>query len=114
MKSKPIKLLIVDDEEAYRNLLSERFSMIGNSVTLAATGEEALEKIKAEPFDVGLVKHLDNPRLPVFYFVGCLLHQHISLRRFLPLEPGYLFNAEAGPAHLFDPISLREDEMDPL
>ena len=54
MKNKPIKLLIVDDEEAYRNLLSERFSMIGNSVKLAATGEAALEKIKAQPFDVGI------------------------------------------------------------
>jgi len=54
MKNKPIKLLIVDDEEAYRNLLSERFSMIGNTVKLAATGEAALEKIKAEPFDVGI------------------------------------------------------------
>jgi two-component system response regulator AtoC len=54
MKNKPIKLLIVDDEEAYRNLLSERFTMIGNSVTLAPTGEEALEKIKEEPFDVGI------------------------------------------------------------
>lgn len=54
MKKKPIKLLIVDDEEAYRNLLSERFSMIGNQVTLAATGEEALNKIKAGPFDVGI------------------------------------------------------------
>ena len=55
MKDKPIKLLIVDDEEAYRNLLSERFAMIGCSVALSATGEEALEKIKAEPFDVGIL-----------------------------------------------------------
>jgi two-component system NtrC family response regulator/two-component system response regulator AtoC len=54
MKDKPIRLLIVDDEEAYRNLLSERFSMIGNTVKLAAAGEAALEKIKAEPFDVGI------------------------------------------------------------
>ena len=55
MKSKPIRLLIVDDEEAYRNLLSERFSMVGCSVTLSATGEDALEKMKAEPFDVGIL-----------------------------------------------------------
>jgi len=55
MKSKPIRLLIVDDEEAYRNLLSERFSMVGCSVTLSATGEDALERMKAEPFDVGIL-----------------------------------------------------------
>lgn len=55
MKKKPIRILIVDDEEAYRNLLGERFSMLGDSVTLAATGEEALEKIKTDPFDVGIL-----------------------------------------------------------
>jgi two-component system NtrC family response regulator/two-component system response regulator AtoC len=55
MKKKPIKLLVVDDEEAYRNLLFERFSMVGHAVTLAATGEEALARIKAEPFDVGVL-----------------------------------------------------------
>ncbi|RJP16627.1 MAG: sigma-54-dependent Fis family transcriptional regulator [Candidatus Abyssobacteria bacterium SURF_5] len=55
MKKRPIKLLIVDDEEAYRNLLSERFTMIGDSVALAATGEEAIEKIRREPFDVGIL-----------------------------------------------------------
>ncbi|RJP64324.1 MAG: sigma-54-dependent Fis family transcriptional regulator [Candidatus Abyssobacteria bacterium SURF_17] len=55
MKKKPIRLLIVDDEEAYRNLLSERFSLIGATVILAATGEEALEKIRSEPFDVGIL-----------------------------------------------------------
>jgi DNA-binding NtrC family response regulator len=55
MKKKSIRLLIVDDEEAYRNLLSERFTMIGDSVVLAATGEEAVERIKSQPFDVGIL-----------------------------------------------------------
>jgi two-component system NtrC family response regulator/two-component system response regulator AtoC len=55
MKSKPIKLLIVDDEEAYRNLLSERFEMVGCAVTLSASGEEALEKMKTGSFDVGIL-----------------------------------------------------------
>ncbi len=47
-------MLVVDDEEAYRNLLEERFGMIGCAVTLCATGEAALEKMKTEPFDVGI------------------------------------------------------------
>ena len=55
MKTRPVKLLIVDDEEAYRNLLSERFTMIGCGVTLAATGEEALQKMKSAQFDVGIL-----------------------------------------------------------
>jgi len=55
MKDKQIKLLIVDDEEAYRNLLNERFSMIGCAVTLSSTGEEALEKMKTGTFDVGIL-----------------------------------------------------------
>ena len=55
MKSKPIKLLIVDDEEAYRNLLGERFEMIGCAVTVSASGEEALENMKADSFDVAIL-----------------------------------------------------------
>jgi DNA-binding NtrC family response regulator len=54
-KIKPIKLLIVDDEEAYRNLLSERFDMVGCAVTLSASGEDALEKMKTDSFDVGIL-----------------------------------------------------------
>ena len=55
MKSKPIKLLIVDDEEAYRNLLSERFEMVGCAVTVSVSGEEALEKMRTGSFDVGIL-----------------------------------------------------------
>jgi len=55
MKNRPVKLLIVDDEEAYRNLLSERFTMIGCAVTLAATGKEALQKMKSDQFDIGIL-----------------------------------------------------------
>jgi DNA-binding NtrC family response regulator len=48
-------LLIVDDEEAYRNLLRERFEMIGCAVTTSASGEQALEIMKAESFDVAIL-----------------------------------------------------------
>jgi DNA-binding NtrC family response regulator len=54
MKPKPTRLLIVDDEEAYRNLLDERFSMTGCSTTLSQTGEAALEEMKNGSFDVGI------------------------------------------------------------
>lgn len=47
-----IKVLLVDDEKAFVDLLSERIGLRGFSVGTALNGEEALDKIEAEGFDV--------------------------------------------------------------
>lgn len=46
------KLLLVDDEEMYLEYLSKRLINRGFDVTKCLTGEEALEKIRENDFDV--------------------------------------------------------------
>lgn len=49
------RLLVVDDNEMNRDLLSRRLSARGYSVALAQDGTEALEMLDAEPFDLVLL-----------------------------------------------------------
>jgi adenylate cyclase len=49
------KLLVVDDDEANRDMLSRRLERLGYQVALAENGREALDKIGAEPFDLILL-----------------------------------------------------------
>lgn len=46
------RLLLVDDEEMYLEYLSKRLINRGYEVTKCLTGEEALEKIRNDDFDV--------------------------------------------------------------
>ncbi|MCV4776458.1 response regulator, partial [Escherichia coli] len=50
--SKMSNILIVDDEQSYRQLLTLVFESDGHSIRTASNGREALELIKAEPADV--------------------------------------------------------------
>lgn len=48
-------ILVVDDEEIMRDVLGELLTREGCRVTLAKTGEEAIERVKDESFDVAIV-----------------------------------------------------------
>lgn len=50
-----IKILIVDDQEGIRRLLAETCSLLGYEVFTAASGQEALEIVKIDSFQVALV-----------------------------------------------------------
>lgn len=52
---KKIKLLIVDDEEAFLNAIARRLEMRGFIVSKASRGAEALELANKEQFDLALV-----------------------------------------------------------
>ncbi|TFG36625.1 MAG: response regulator [Nitrospirales bacterium] len=52
MKQKDIKVLVVDDEVAFANTLSQRLQMRDMIVGTAYDGEEALSKLKQEEPDV--------------------------------------------------------------
>ncbi len=82
--SEPL-VLIVDDEEGIRESLSDIFTDEGYRITTAETGEEALEKIKAEMPDLLLLDiwlpemdglealekiKRENPALPVIMISG--------------------------------------------
>ncbi len=49
----PLKILVVDDEAAVRELLRRGLSQLGNySVEVAANGSEAIEKVEKDLFDL--------------------------------------------------------------
>jgi DNA-binding NtrC family response regulator len=53
-KSSPLRLFLVDDDEALRDLLARRFAKEGVAVTTADSGEAALAKLDGAVFDVAL------------------------------------------------------------
>ena len=55
MQNQKIRLLIVDDEDAFRELLMRRFDRSEFQAMGARSGEEALEVMKANMFDVGVI-----------------------------------------------------------
>jgi len=48
----PIRALIVDDEAAFAQVFMEMLTECGHTACVAATGQEALDRFKAEPFDL--------------------------------------------------------------
>jgi adenylate cyclase len=51
----PGVLLVVDDNEPNRDMLARRLERLGHKVARAENGHEALQRIKAEPFDLLLL-----------------------------------------------------------
>ena len=56
------RLLVADDDEGNRTMLSRRLVRLGHSVALAVNGRDALEKVRAEPFDL-LLLDIQMPEL---------------------------------------------------
>lgn len=50
-----IKLLLVDDEQAFINVLGKRLARRGVDATLATSGAEAIQKLRRNDFDVAVV-----------------------------------------------------------
>jgi GAF domain-containing protein/CheY-like chemotaxis protein len=53
-ETEPARCLVVDDEELVREMLGDVLAHGGHSVVLAGGGSEAIERFKAEPFDLVL------------------------------------------------------------
>jgi DNA-binding NtrC family response regulator len=53
-----IRVLLVDDQEQYVQLMTERLTMRDYDVTSSSSGEEALEKVKGYNFDVVILDML--------------------------------------------------------
>lgn len=50
-----IRILIVDDDEGIRFFLSQTLQSEGHAVTVASTGEEALERLRETAFDLAIL-----------------------------------------------------------
>ncbi|MBI4631830.1 MAG: response regulator, partial [Chloroflexi bacterium] len=51
----PHQMLVVDDNALNRDLLSRRLRQQGHDVTMATNGNEALEKMRGQTFDLILL-----------------------------------------------------------
>jgi DNA-binding NtrC family response regulator len=51
----PIRVLLVDDEEAFVNVLAKRLTRRNIIVTTALNGTEALQKLRHNDFDVAVI-----------------------------------------------------------
>jgi len=54
-KNIPIKLLLVDDEEAYVHVLANRMAKRSIEVTKALSGTEGIQALRKEDFDVAVL-----------------------------------------------------------
>jgi DNA-binding response OmpR family regulator len=54
-KAAPIRLLLVDDEAGFVNVLSKRFSRRNIQVTTAYSGSEAIQTLRGRQFDVAVL-----------------------------------------------------------
>ena len=51
----PIRLLLIDDEEAYVQVLAKRLGKRNIQVTPALSGSEAIQKLRRDDFDVAIL-----------------------------------------------------------
>ena len=64
-------ILVVDDDEANRTMLSRRLQRLGFRTTAAEDGRDALEKVKSERFDLMLLD-IQMPELDGYQVLECL------------------------------------------
>jgi len=82
---RPAKILVIDDEEAVRDVLSRMLIAKGHQVEVAADGEEGIAQFKKQPFDlvftdlgmpklsgweVGRALKALNPKVPIAMITG--------------------------------------------
>jgi len=71
----PASLLVVDDNEANRDVLSRRLRQRGYTVSMAASGEEALAAIEHSPFDLVLLD-VEMPGMSGLDVLSAIREQH--------------------------------------
>ena len=54
-QSRQIKVLLVDDEEGYVNVLAKRMTKRQVEVSIALSGSEAIQTLRKKDFDVAVV-----------------------------------------------------------
>jgi DNA-binding NtrC family response regulator len=55
IKSDPLRLLLVDDEKSFVNILAKRFQRRNIKVTKAYSGADAIQALRTDEFDVAVL-----------------------------------------------------------
>lgn len=106
---RPVRVLVVDDEEMVRSVLQRLLSLRGHEVTLASSGAEALQRAREQPFDVVFA----DQAMPVMN--GRQFARH--LREDFPDLPIVLLTGDTDigdPDHAFDRVLAKPFKLDVL
>jgi CheY-like chemotaxis protein len=117
------KILVIDDTEFWRNIVSELLRKKGHHVSLATNGLEALNMLRHESVDLIILdvempqihglsflqqiridEHLRN--VPVIMLTGDMLKEHILQAKALGVVD-YLLKARFSPPELMDRVNRR-------
>lgn len=116
------KILIAEDDFFIRDIYNKVFSLSGYEVQVAVDGVDALEKIKAQPFDMILldimmprmtgidvlknVRALDTPTksVPIFIITN-LGQQNVIEEAFKLGMDGYILKSQVTPQQIVDEIN---------
>lgn len=116
------KILIAEDDFFIRDIYSKVFSLSGYDVKVAVDGQDALEKIKAEPFDMILldimmprmtgidvlknVRALSTPsKSTPIYIITNLGQQNVIEEAFKLGMDGYILKSQVSPQQIVDEIN---------
>jgi DNA-binding NtrC family response regulator len=78
MEPSKLKILIVDDEELIRNLVTAFLSKFGFSYETAVNGEDALEKMRQEKFDA-VITDIKMPKMDGIILTSKISNQYPGL-----------------------------------
>jgi CheY-like chemotaxis protein len=116
------KILIAEDDFFIRDIYSKVFSLSGYEVAVAVDGMDALEKIKAQPYDMVLldimmprmtgidvlktVRSLEPPvkTIPIFIITN-LGQQNVIEEAFKLGMDGYILKSQVTPQQIVDEIN---------
>lgn len=116
------KILIAEDDFFIRDIYSKVFSLSGYEVQVAVDGVDALEKIKAQPYDMVLldimmprmtgidvlknVRGLEPPtkNVPIFIITN-LGQQNVIEEAFKLGMDGYILKSQVTPQQIVDEIN---------
>ena len=84
------RILVADDEDSYREILSSQLTLAGYEVVLAADGDEAVSSLKQKKFDLALLDirmpKQDGIQVLKFISQNCPATRSIMLTGFADLE----------------------------
>jgi CheY-like chemotaxis protein len=116
------KILIAEDDFFIRDIYSKVFSLSGYEVQVAVDGQDALDKIKAQPYDMVLldimmprmtgidvlknVRTLETPAksIPIFIITN-LGQQNVIEEAFKLGMDGYILKSQVTPQQIVDEIN---------
>jgi DNA-binding NtrC family response regulator len=105
-------VLVIDDEVATRDLLSDILNDAGYLVEVAKNGKEAIKKCKKEPFDVALID-IELPDIKGIELLNTLKQIRPGLIRIIITGHPSIENAvksvnEKADGYLLKPINIEE------